>query len=68
MTNPTDFAEATGAESIMAFYSHDLCDSWHVSEDEDEEDVEEKELLRTEIHACDALCKLFELTIEWVEE
>ena len=66
--NPTDLTEATGAESVMVFHLHDLCDSWHVSEDEDEEGAEEKELLRMEIYACDASFKLFELTIEWVEE
>jgi len=42
VTYTTDFAKAARAEAVMALDSHDLCDGWHVSENEEEEGMEEK--------------------------
>ena len=38
--DPMDFAEATRAKAVMTFHLHDLCDSWHISKDEDEKGLE----------------------------
>ena len=42
VTYTVNFTAATGAEAVMAFDSHDLCDGWHVSKNEEEEGTEEK--------------------------
>jgi len=68
VTDSVDFTETAGTEAVVAFHSHDLCDSWHISKDEEKEGMEEKLFLGMEVQACDAPCELFELTIEWIEE
>ena len=37
VTDPMDFAEAAGAKAVVSFHSHDFCNGWHVSKDEDDE-------------------------------
>ena len=53
-----DFTKTTGAESIMTFDSHGLGDGWHIPENEDEQDVEEKQVPGVEAWGCNTLCKL----------
>ena len=63
-----NFTAAAGAEAIMALDSHDLCDSRHVSKNEEEEGTEERQFLGTDVHGFDAPSEFFKLMIEWVEE
>ena len=56
-----DFAEMIGPEAIMTFHLHGLCNCWHVSANEDEEGMEEKQLLRAVIQAFDFSGKAFKL-------
>jgi len=68
VTDSMDFAETARAEAIVTLHPHNLCDSWHISKDEDEEGTEEKHFPGAEVQAFDATCKCFKLAMEWIEE
>ena len=49
VTDPVDFAETTGTETVVAFHSHRLRNGWHVSEDEDNENAKKKKFSGAEV-------------------